>query len=94
MGLLNVIPGKLAYTVTDFGLQAALFYTHAYDSLIAPGMADLSPSITAAPSPVRRAYEAFSRAWHQQTDADGCRHQAHCMTLTSLVKLHPLKNPS
>jgi len=69
-GLIERIPGKLAYTVTDFGLQAALFYTHAYDSLIAPGMADLSPNITAAPSPVRRAYEAFTRAWHQQTDSE------------------------
>jgi hypothetical protein len=49
-------------------LQAALFYTHAYDSLIAPGMADLVCEITAAPSNIRKAYDAFAKAWHQQTD--------------------------
>jgi hypothetical protein len=64
-GLIERIPGKLAYLVTDFGLQVALFYTHAYDSLIAPGMADLSSDMSAAPSSVRKAYEAFTNAWNQ-----------------------------
>ncbi len=36
---------------------AALFYVHSYDALIGPGMADLMPSIAAAPTPLRQAME-------------------------------------
>ncbi len=56
-GLIERIPGKLAYHVTDLGMRAALFYVHSYDALIGPGMADLMPSIAAAPTPVRQAME-------------------------------------
>jgi hypothetical protein len=62
-GLIERIPGKLAYTITDLGLRTALFYVHAYDGLIGPGLADILPDLKAAPSPIRTAMEKLSAAW-------------------------------
>jgi hypothetical protein len=68
-GLIERLPGKLAYRVTAGGLRAALFYTHAYDRVIAPGFADFDPQIKAAPSELRRAFARLDQAWHQHTSA-------------------------
>ena len=68
-GLIQRLPGKLAYRVTDDGLRMALFYTHAYDRIIAPGFADFAPAITAAPTAVRQALARLEQAWHRQTDS-------------------------
>ncbi|MFA5263923.1 MAG: hypothetical protein WC378_08840 [Opitutaceae bacterium] len=68
-GLIARIPGKLAYTLTDFGLSTALFYVHAYDRLIAPGSADFHASIAAAPTQLRQVFVNASNAWHHHVDA-------------------------
>ena len=64
-GLIERIPGKLAYTVTELGFRTALFYVHAYDGVVGPGLADILPEIKAAPSPIRKAMENLSKAWNQ-----------------------------
>ena len=68
-GLIERIPGKLAYTVTELGMRTALFYVHSYDALVGPGLADISPEIQAAPYPIRSAMEKWQKAWerHVQT---------------------------
>jgi hypothetical protein len=62
-GLIARIPGRLAYRITDLGLRTALFYTHAYDHLVAPGFADLDPDIASAPSKLKHAMSRFHQAW-------------------------------
>ena len=62
-GLIERIPHRLAYRVTDLGIRTALFYLHAYDSVVGPGMADLDHEIAAADTPIRTAYRAWEKAW-------------------------------
>lgn len=64
-GLIERIPHRLAYRVTDLGMRTAMFYLHAYDALVGPGTADLDPDIAAADTPVRTAYQAWTKAWQQ-----------------------------
>ena len=64
-GLIARIPGKLAYRVTAAGLRTALFYTHAYDRVVAPGFADFAADIKAAPTALREALARIDRAWKQ-----------------------------
>lgn len=64
-GLIERIPHRLAYRVTDLGMRTAMFYLHAYDALVGPGTADLDPDIAAADTLVRRAYQAWEKAWQQ-----------------------------
>jgi hypothetical protein len=66
-GLIQRLPGKLADRVTDDGLRMALFYTHAYDRLIAPGFADFDAAITAAPTALRSALARVAQAWHRHS---------------------------
>jgi hypothetical protein len=66
-GLIERIPGKLAYRVTAAGLRTALFYTHAYDRIIAPGFADFDAAIKSAPTELRRTFARLDQAWHQHT---------------------------
>ena len=68
-GLIARVPGKLAYRVTAAGLRAALFYTHAYDRVIAPGFADFDATIKSAPTRLRLALARVDQAWHQHTSA-------------------------
>jgi len=67
-GLIERLPGRLAYRITDLGLRTALFYTHAYDCLIAPGFADLDPEIDSAPNKLKRTMSSFNQAWHAYVD--------------------------
>ncbi len=67
-GVIARLPGKLAYRVTPTGLRAALFYTHAYDRVIAPGFADFNADIKAAPTPLRHALERVDHLWQQHLD--------------------------
>ena len=64
-GLIARLPGKLAYRVTADGLRTALFYTHAYDRVIAPGFADFDAAITSAPTALRSALARVHHAWNQ-----------------------------
>jgi hypothetical protein len=64
-GLIERLPGKLAYRVTAAGLRTALFYTHAYDRVVAPGFANFDPAINAAPTALRQALVRFDHAWQQ-----------------------------
>ena len=60
-GLIERIPGKLAYHVTDQGMQVAMFYLHAYDSMVGPGLTDLQSDLKSAGKPIGTAYQT----WHQ-----------------------------
>ena len=68
-GLIVRLPGKLVYRVTDFGLRTALFYTHAYDRIIAPGFADFDLAIKASPTPLRHALINLQQAWCRHADS-------------------------
>jgi len=63
-GLIQRLPGRLVYRVTDRGLRTALFYTHAYDRVIAPGF---DVTIKAAPSELRLAMARVEQAWHRHS---------------------------
>lgn len=67
-GLIRRLPGTLAYRVTDLGLRTALFYTHAYDRVVAPGFADFDSAIKSAPTNLRQAMARVHHAWHSHTD--------------------------
>lgn len=58
-GLIFRIPGTNRYTVTTFGLQAALFYTKVHLRILRPGMAMLTGDDNQLPSPLRKAFEAL-----------------------------------
>jgi hypothetical protein len=62
-GLIERIPKRLAYRITENGMRAALFYVHAYDALVGPGLADLQPKIAAADSPIKAAMATWQKAW-------------------------------
>ena len=66
-GLILRLPGRLVYPVTDIGLRTALFYTLAYDRVIAPGFADCDGAVTAAPTELRLAMTRVEHAWHRHT---------------------------
>ena len=68
-GLILRLPGRLVYRVTDLGLRTALFYTHAYDRVIAPGFANFDGAITAAPTVLRLAMGRVEHAWHRHTES-------------------------
>jgi hypothetical protein len=70
-GLIQRIPGKLAYHVTELGLRTALFYLHAYDALVGTGMADLTDEIASAPTTVKSAMKSCQDAIRQ--------HQQRCL---------------
>jgi len=63
-GLIERIPGRLAYHVTERGIRTALFYLHAYDAMIGTGLADLDHHIAAAETPIRAAYRTWKKAWN------------------------------
>jgi hypothetical protein len=67
----------------------ALFYTHAYDRLIAPGFADFAAAITAAPPP----YGSPWPGWNTRGTVTPTPFFPTRLTLTSVVKLHPIKSP-
>jgi len=54
-GLLHRIPGTTRYTVTTYGLHAALFSTKVYLRILRPGWAALTPDPDAIPRPLRDA---------------------------------------
>lgn len=66
-GLIERIPRKLAYRITPMGLRMALFYTHAYDRIIAPGFADFDSAIKSAPTDLRRAMTRLEETWQHHT---------------------------
>lgn len=66
-GLIERIPGKLAYRVSIAGLRTALFYTHAYDRVVAPGFADFDATITSAPTELRRSFARLEQVWQHHT---------------------------
>jgi hypothetical protein len=68
-GLITRLPGRLVYRLTAAGLRTALFYTHAYDRVVAPGFADFDGAIKSAPTELRRAFARVDQAWHQHTAA-------------------------
>jgi hypothetical protein len=61
-GLIERIKGRLAYRVTDLGTRTALFYLHAYDAVVGPGLADISADIATAAKPIRTAMETCQQA--------------------------------
>lgn len=65
-GLIHRLPGRLVYRVTDLGLRTALFYTHVYDRVIAPGF---DGAIQAAPTELRLAMARVAQAWHRHSEA-------------------------
>jgi hypothetical protein len=65
-GLIEKIPGSWRYRVTDFGFRSATFVTRAYNRLLRPGFAILSPPITPhAPPPLRLALQKVDEAVHK-----------------------------
>lgn len=56
-GLIERMPKTHRYRVTDFGLRAALFLTHAHNRLLRPGMADASDPYQGLALPLRRDLE-------------------------------------
>ena len=54
-GMIARIPGTNRYTVTTFGLRAALFYTKVQLRLLRPGIAMMTESAENTPRPLRRA---------------------------------------
>jgi hypothetical protein len=64
-GLIERIPGRLAYRITDLGLRTALFYLHAYDAMVGTGLADISDEIAAAPTPIKAMLAATRKAFHR-----------------------------
>ena len=68
-GLITRRPGRLIYCVTAAGLRTALFYTHAYDRLVAPGFAEFDQAIKSAPTQLRRAFARVDQTWHEHTAA-------------------------
>ena len=67
-GLIQRLPGRLVYRVTDRGLRAALFYNHAYDRVVSPGFADFDAAITAAPTELRLAMARVAQVWHRYSE--------------------------
>ena len=54
-GMIARIPGTNRYTVTTFGLKAALFYTKVQLRLLRPGLAMMTDLDENTPRPLRRA---------------------------------------
>ena len=67
-GLIERILGRLAYHVTERGIRTALFYLHAYDTMVGTGLADLDHHIAAAETPIRAAYRTWKKAWDKHTN--------------------------
>jgi len=70
-GLIRRIPHTRRYQVTDTGLHDALLFTHAYDHLLRPGLAQLTDPSPPAPSRLRAAARAYQAAY------DDLARQAH-----------------
>ena len=70
-GLIRRIPHTRRYQVTDTGLHDALLFTHAYDHLLRPGLAQLTGPSPPAPSRLRAAARAYQAAY------DDLARQAH-----------------
>lgn len=71
-GLIHRIPGTNRYTVTTFGLQAALFYTKVYLRVLRPGMEALTSPHT-VPWPLRRAMSHLQSEINKICDAAALR---------------------
>ncbi len=56
-GMIARIPGTNRYTVTTFGLRAALFYTKVQLRLLRPGIAIMTELAENTPPPLRRALQ-------------------------------------
>ena len=54
-GMIARVPGTNRYTVTTFGLRAALFYTKVQLRLLRPGIASMTEFAENTPRPLRRA---------------------------------------
>ena len=60
-GLISRIPGTNRYTVTTYGLRAALFYTKVQLRLLRPGMAMMTECAENIPLPLRRALQQIDK---------------------------------
>jgi hypothetical protein len=59
-GLIERLPNSFRYRVTDFGLRIALFFTRTYNRLLRPGLAAALPTLRAATTPLKRAFDALA----------------------------------
>lgn len=60
-GLIARIPGTNRYTVTTFGLRAALFYTKVQLRILRPGMASMLDDVQSFPRPLRGAMRQIDK---------------------------------
>ena len=60
-GLIARIPGTNRYTVTTFGLRAALFYTKVQLRILRPGMASMVEDVKNYPRPLRSALRQIDK---------------------------------
>ena len=60
-GLISRIPGTNRYTVTTYGLRAALFYTKVQLRLLRPGMAMMIECADNIPPPLRHALQQIDK---------------------------------
>lgn len=58
-GLIERIPGRHRYRVSEAGLPQALFLTRVHSRLLRPGLAQLAPPVGAPGSRLRRTLDAF-----------------------------------
>ena len=72
-GLIERLPGRFRYRVTDFGLRTALFFTRTYNRLLRPGLAAALASLRSIETPLKRAFDAVDRQINQ------CIEQARLM---------------
>lgn len=59
-GLIERVASSFRYQITDFGFRIALFFTRAYNRILRPGLAAALPSLRAANSPLKRAFDALT----------------------------------
>jgi hypothetical protein len=67
-GIIARIPGTNRYTVTTFGLRAALFYTKVQLRILRPGMAAMLEPADNIPLPLRRALQQIDKEISKMCD--------------------------
>jgi hypothetical protein len=58
-GIIERRPNSYAYRVTQAGFRTALFFTRTYNRLLRPGLAAILPQNGAAPTALKRSFDAF-----------------------------------
>jgi hypothetical protein len=65
-GIIERVPQTHRYRVTQFGLQAALFFTRTCNRILRPGLAQVLPSLPAMTGSLRRSFN------QPQQEVDAC----------------------